>query len=154
MLMEIDSPQDLIDLDSVIEEADCRIIPHVEKAALHGIERVIVYSNDTDVVYLLCYNHHFINAGIKELWLRYGVAEKTRYVPIHTLGTILGQQMCRTLLKTHIISGCDVTRKFGIKAAALKSKPEYYLLNFGESDKMTGFQEAEKYLVQLLQKNS
>ena len=49
------------DLDSVIEEADCRIIPHVEKAALHGIERVIVYSNDTDVVvYLLCYNHHML----------------------------------------------------------------------------------------------
>ena len=62
--------------------------------------------------------------------------------------------MCRTLLKTHIISGCDVTSKFGTKAAALKSKPEYYLLNFGESDEMTGFQEAEKYLVQLLQKNS
>ena len=67
------------DLDKVIEEADCRIIPHVEKAALHGIERVIVYSNDTYVVvYLLCYNHHFINADIKELWLRYGVAKKTR----------------------------------------------------------------------------
>ena len=61
-------------------------------------------------------------------------------------GTILGQQMCRTLLKTHIISGCDVTSKFGTKAA------EYYLLNFGKSDKMIGFQEAAKYLVQLLQK--
>ena len=29
------------DLDSVMEVADCRIIPHVENAALHGIERVI-----------------------------------------------------------------------------------------------------------------
>ena len=63
-----------------------------------------------------------------------------------------GQQMCRTLLKTHIISGCDVTSKFGTKAAALKIKPEYYLLNFGKSDEMIGFQEAKKYLVQLLQK--
>ena len=77
------------DLDSVIEEADCRIIPHVEKAALHGIERVIVYSNDTDVVvYLLCYNHHFINDGIKELWLRYGVAEKTRCVEHYSRPTL------------------------------------------------------------------
>ena len=50
---------------------------------------------------------------------------KKQDVPIHTLGIILGQQMCRTLLKTHIISGCDVTSKFGTKAAALKSKPEY-----------------------------
>ena len=54
------------DLDSSLEQADCRIIPHVEKAALTGIQRAIIYSNDTDVVvYLLyIYIHHFIDVCI------------------------------------------------------------------------------------------
>ena len=61
------------DLDSFIEEADYRVISHIEKAVLNGIKRIIVYSNDTDVVvYLLYYSHHFIDIGIKELWIKYG----------------------------------------------------------------------------------
>ena len=46
------------DLDSEIEEADFCIIPHVENAIKRGVQRVVVHSNDTDViVYLLYYFH-------------------------------------------------------------------------------------------------
>ena len=41
------------DLDSTIEEADSRIIPHVQKAVMRGVKRVIVHSNDTDVLVYL-----------------------------------------------------------------------------------------------------
>ena len=34
-------------LNSMIEEADCPIIPHIEKAIMNDIECVIIYSNDT-----------------------------------------------------------------------------------------------------------
>ena len=44
------------DLDSMIEEEDSRIIPHVEKAVLNGLQHVIVYSNDTDAVVYLLYD--------------------------------------------------------------------------------------------------
>ena len=55
-------------LNSLIEEADCRIIPHTEKAIINDIERVIIYSNDTYfVAYLLYYVHQFKDLGIKEL---------------------------------------------------------------------------------------
>ena len=40
-------------LESSIEEADGRMIPHVAEAAKNGIERVVVLSNDTDVVVLM-----------------------------------------------------------------------------------------------------
>ena len=59
------------ELDSTIKEADSRIIPHTEKAVNSGIRRVVVHSNDTDVVvYLLYYVHHYISLGMEELWIR------------------------------------------------------------------------------------
>ena len=55
------------ELNSNIEEADSRIIPHIEKAVKRGTRRVIVHSNDTDVViYLLYYAHCFVSVGMEE----------------------------------------------------------------------------------------
>ena len=70
--------------------------------------------------------------------------------------TVLELQICKTLLKTHVVSGCDVSSKIGTKAAALKNTPENYLQNFGESDevKTEDINLAEKYFVQLIQKKS
>ena len=72
------------------------------------------------------------------------------------MATVSGLQICKTLLKGHVVSGCDVTSKVGTKAAALKNTPENYLQNFGESDevKTEDINPAEKYFVQLIQNNS
>ena len=145
------------DLDSEIEEADSRIIPHVEKAARRGVQRVVVHSNDTDVVvYLLYYIHHYINLGIEELWIKYGTGDKTRYIPLHKLGHSLGPEMSQIILKTHILTGCDVTSKIGTKIAALNSEPEKYLKEFGEREEPSydSFEDAERYLVEVLKKKS
>ena len=48
-------PQRYTELDSNIEEADSRIIPHIEKAIMRGVQKVIVLSNDTDVFVLVLY---------------------------------------------------------------------------------------------------
>ena len=70
------------DLDSTIEEPDSRIIPHVQKAIMRGVKRIIVHSDDTDVlVYLLDYMHYFIELGVEELWIKYGTGEGERYIP-------------------------------------------------------------------------
>ena len=56
------------DLDSMIEEADSCIIPHIQKAAIRGACWVIVHLNDTDaVIYLLYYTRYIINLGIKDI---------------------------------------------------------------------------------------
>ena len=56
------------DLESMIEEADSRIILRIQKAVMRGVCFVIVHSNDTDgVVFLSYYIHYFVNLGIKDL---------------------------------------------------------------------------------------
>ena len=87
---EIEKPT----LNSMIEEADCRIIPHIEKAIMNDIERVITYSiitysNNADVVlYLLYYVHQFKDPGIKELWIKYGTRDSTRYIRLISWGQV------------------------------------------------------------------
>ena len=134
------------DLYSTIEEADSCIIPYVQKAIMRGVKRVIVHSNDTDVlVYLLYYMHYFINLG-----------KEKRYIPIQKLGDLLGPQQCKIALKAHVLTGCDVTSKVGTKFAALNSEPGKYLMSFSEMDEPSNesLQAAEKYLVEVVKKNS
>ena len=58
------------DRDLMIEEANSRIIPHIQKAVMRGVRRVIVHSNDTDVViFLLHYLHYFLQLDIEDLWI-------------------------------------------------------------------------------------
>ena len=57
------------ELDSTIKEADSRIIPHTEKAVNSGIRRVVVHSNDIDVVVYLCIT--FITTSVLA-WKSYG----------------------------------------------------------------------------------
>ena len=67
---------------------------------MNGIERVIIYSNDTDVVvYLLYYVHQFKDLGIKELWIKYGNGDSTRYIPIHKLADVMGSNIANLYLR-------------------------------------------------------
>ena len=64
------------DLQMCLEEADVRVIPHIHKAVSNGVERVVVLSNDTDVVVLLLfYIFDFFSLGLKECWIRVGTGE-------------------------------------------------------------------------------
>ena len=62
----------------MIEEADSHIILHIQKAVMRGVRPFIVHSNDTDVEdYLLYYIHYFINLGIEDLYLKFGIGGKS-----------------------------------------------------------------------------
>ena len=138
------------DLKMWLEEADVRVI-------LNGVERVVVLSNDIDVVVLpLFYMFDFFSLGLKECWIRVGTGEKTRLIPIHTLGGKLGHCTCSAVMKAHTLMGGDVTSKIGIKTAAIKASPESYLHNFGEENNPSAeaFLEAEEYLVRVLDKTA
>ena len=139
------------ELDSCLEEADVRIFPH----ALHAIKqcsitRVVVLSNDTDVVVLgLHFYHLFMANGLQELWIRFGIGEKTRFLPGHLLAERWGEEMCDVLPAAHSLTGCDITSKFGTKAAAIKADPVLHLKNFGKPDVslLCCLKQAEAYLV-------
>ena len=135
------------------EVVDSRITPHIQKAMMRGVHRDIDHSNDTDlVVYLLYYIHYFINQDIEDLWIR----DKSRHMPVHKLGVVFGTQLCNVILKSHVLTGCDVTSKVGAKAAALNSESEQYLESLGGMNEpsLESFEKAEKYHVRVLQKNS
>ena len=54
------------DLDSSLEEADCRIILHVADASGNGCKRIVIASNDSDVViYALSY---FGSFNVDTIW--------------------------------------------------------------------------------------
>ena len=124
---------------------------------MRGVNRDIDHSSDTDVaVYLLYFIHFFINQDIEDLWIKFGIRDKSRHILVQKLGVVFGTQLCKVILKSHVLTGCDVTSKVGAKAAALNSELEQYLESFGEMNEpsLESFEKTEKYLVRALQKNS
>ncbi|KAG1696934.1 Alpha-N-acetylgalactosaminidase [Nymphon striatum] len=142
-----------------IEEADARIIPHVLHAVQHGMRRIVVLSSDTDVSILLIYYWAtFLSNGLQELWVKAGVGDSTRFIPIHTLASRLGSALCHVLPAVHMLTGCDYTSKVGTKQAALNNHPETYLKGFGTCANVQDMDlviiRAEEYLVHVLKKGT
>ena len=93
----------------------------------------VVITSDTDVIVaLLSHMPMFLRKGLEELWIRAGVGENTRYVPLHTMNGKLGNDLCRVLPALHSLTGCDITSKVGTKKSALKANPERLLMHFGK----------------------
>ena len=93
----------------------------------------------------------FENCGIKEVWMKYGMGISKRFIPIHSLYHKLEKSVINSLLKLHILTGCDVTSKAGTKSEAIKASQEVNLRKFCsfESNEY-GFKDAELYLVKVL----
>ena len=86
------------------------------------------------ILTLWSYIFDFFFHGLTVCWIRVGTSEKTRFIPIHTLGRKLGHRTYSAVMKAHILTGCDVTSKIWTKTAAIKANPESYLHNFGEQN--------------------
>ena len=74
----------------------------------------------------------FQNNGLSDFWMRYGIGNAQRFIPIHVLYGSLGHTYNSVILKAQIITDCDVTSKFGTKDRALKACSEDNLQSFGE----------------------
>jgi len=145
------------DLCPEVEEADARIIPHAMHAVRSGIQRIVVLSSDTDVFVLLMHYWDILQSkGLRELWIRAGVGDSTRYIPIHILAPRIGKEVCYLLPLVHTLTGCDYTSKVGTKHAALNASPSECLQDFDSSPSCTDDFAAscEAYLVQVLKRNT
>lgn len=100
---------------------------------------------------LLCFFHHMEQMGLKELWVEYGVAEHRRHLPIHHLAHVLGERLCRILLKAYVLTGDDSLSKVGTKYAATVCEPLKFLGDFAESDDLSAdaMTKTEEYLVRV-----
>ena len=148
---------EIADLCPEVEEADARIIPHAMHAVKSGIQCIVVLSSDTDVFVLLMHYWDILHCeGLRELWIRAGVGDSTRYIPVHILAPRIGKELCYLLPLVHTLTGCDYTSKVGTKHAALNANPSEYLKDFDSgpscSDDFTA--SCEAYLVQVLKRNT
>jgi len=76
---------------------------------------------------------HHLAHGLAELWLRRGVGDKTRFIPVHVTAVTVGKRVCEVFPATCVLTGCDITSKFGTKAAGIKAQPVLYLKDFGRA---------------------
>ena len=40
--------------------------------------------------------------GVEEIWIQYGTAAKTRFIPVHKLSVAPGEIKCTAILKSHV----------------------------------------------------
>ena len=143
--------EEISDLLNWIEEADARLVVHVDWAVLvQRCKRVVVVSNDTDTFALLLhYTPYFQDLWLEEMWQQYGTGEKRRKLPLHQAVSKLGASLVKAVIKVHILIGDDCMSKLGSKHAAVACDPVQYPTNFGETDALLEQDVllAEKYLV-------
>ena len=93
------------------EEADTRMILHAVSLR-SKVSRVVVRSDDTDVLVLLLY---YKNKGLlsQDVYMHAGHSGKyithERYIPVHTIAAEIGDKICQCLPSAHALTGCDST---------------------------------------------
>lgn len=92
------------------EEADTRIMIHVFDASRHGLRRIKIRSNDTDVLVLAISIVSLLQ--LDELWVSHGSSTNLHYFPAHTIATALGRNKARVLPLFHSLTGCDTVSFF------------------------------------------
>ena len=106
-------------------------VPYAMHAVRWEVERIVVLFADTDVFILL--RHYwgiYHREGLRELWIRAGVKDSTRYSPVHILAPRIGKELCYLLPLVHTFIGCDYTSKVETKHTALNAIPCKYLKDF------------------------
>ena len=140
------------ELYSYIEEADGIVIPH--DALKYGFQRVVIYSNNSDVVvYLLHYARAFLQLGAIEIWIQSWTCHRKHFITLHELLRSLGKRKSRVILKTRVLFVSDVTRKIKLALKfllwSLNQKNTWNTSKKKESCFGDVFWLVEKYLIQL-----
>ena len=121
------------ELNSKIEEADQRLIPHIHYSISQGAKRSVVISNDTDAsASLIHYLPDFLGLGLQEIWIMFGIDDKTRFLPLHLSLYKIGVPKCKVIYKAHILTGADSTSNIGSKQSVINANPELYIQRFVE----------------------
>ncbi|KAG0717130.1 hypothetical protein GWK47_008210 [Chionoecetes opilio] len=93
------------------EEADTRILLHLQDAVQQGYSKVSMRTVDTDVVVLAIASANRLN--ISELWIAFGAGKSFRFIAAHEIAKALGPDRCVALPMFHAFTGCDTVSCFG-----------------------------------------
>lgn len=135
---------ELTTLSSTQEEADTRMLLHAVHMSL-DYERIIVRSDDTDVLVLLLY-YRSIQMLDTEVFMHAGhvtqFTRRERFIPVNQIVDKLGRELCQNLPAAHALTGCDTTSSlfkigkrsaFSKLASQVRECPEI-LTTFGMTD--------------------
>ena len=119
------------------EEADDRMMVHVNHAVLKGFENIVIASQDTDVLVTALYNHKF-HWSTTNLWILYGSNSNPDILSVNELTDVLDTSVVGILPAAHALTGCDSTSKVSTKNNLIKhvtdGKYNRYIENFGIED--------------------
>ena len=98
------------------EEADTRIMLHVQDAVNHGYNKIAIRTVDTDVLVLAVATLVQLSSPTQpELWLAFGTGGSLWYIAAHTICINLGPRVSRALPVFHAFTGCDTVSCFSGK---------------------------------------
>ncbi|KAL8591565.1 hypothetical protein ACOMHN_055532 [Nucella lapillus] len=92
------------------EEADTRIMLHLQHAAQQGHQKAFIRTVDSDVVILAVSLFH--DLGLSEVWVGLGTGKWYKDIPVHHIAQLLGPQKCQALAFFHVYTGCDCASAF------------------------------------------
>ena len=87
------------------EEADTKIFLHVSDAASHGYDKVMILTDDIDVLVLSISAVQQLT--LMNLWVAFASGKSFRYLQSHKMAGALGTEKCIALPFPHTFSGCD-----------------------------------------------
>ncbi len=96
------------------EEADTRLLIHVQDALLNGCTNCLVRTVDTDVVVILIGKFHHLIALCQDvqIWVAFGTGKNYAYYHINAIYDYLGRAKSLALPVFHSFTGCDTTSSF------------------------------------------
>ena len=113
------------------EEADTRILIHLQDALDDGSTTCLVRTVDTDVIVIIVGKFYDLlqQHPAADIWLAFGTGTKFRHIHVNTMCNVLGIEKSIALPVFHSFTGCDTTSTFfgkGKKSAwdAWKSFPK------------------------------
>ena len=96
------------------DEADTRILIHLQDALNNGSTTCLVRTVDTDVIVIIAGKFYDLlqQQPAADIWLAFGTGMKFRYIHINTMCNILGLEKSTALPIFHSFTGCDTTSAF------------------------------------------
>ena len=96
------------------EEADTRIVFHLQDALECGCTKCLVRTVDTDVLVILIGKYHFLAGKYPsaDIWVAFGSGKNFVFLHVNAICSTLGKEKSTALPVFHCFTGCDTTSSF------------------------------------------
>ena len=96
------------------EEADTRMLIHLQDDLENGANTCLVRTVDTDAIVIIVEKLHYLREQhpAVDVWIAFGTGSNFRYLHINAICNALGREKAIALPIFHSVTGCDTTSTF------------------------------------------